>query len=343
MRGRVLCLLLAVVLLFTVFAGCGARTKSEDRAASFSRAEAPMKAENGRNQSYDSGAVAEAKADAKPAAEPEMAEEAYAAEDATAITGSGSASQSVSNAVLAQRKIIRNANVTVEVDNFDVAYGKINTFILGTGYISQSNISTEKVYVDKEQKLVKRGVIVVRVDKEKFDKVLSDIKGLGSVLNEITGTDDVTEKYFDVESRLRLLRFEESRLEEYLKKLNDPDTIFKTESRLTDIRHEIEGLTGTLRKLNDLIELSTITININEKVPGYGNSEPPKPKGYGDRLLGNFLDSIKGAVNFCGELLIILVQALPVLILLGAFVLLVLFIYRKISRNSVKNVIKKDE
>jgi hypothetical protein len=144
------------------------------------------------------------------------------------------------------------------------------------------------------------------------------------------GTEDVTERFFDIESRLRLLKYEEGRLEEYLHKQTNPDIIFKTESRLTDIRHEIEGLTGTLRKLSDLVELSTITINMNEKVPG--SDVPVKEKGYGERLLDNFIDSVKGVVKFLGEFIIILAQALPILILMFLFVLVVLLVYRKISK-----------
>ena len=53
--------------------------------------------------------------------------------------------------------------------------------------------------------------------------------------------------------------------EEIFEKVEDPDIIFKTEKQLTEIRHEIETLTGTLNKLNDLVELSTITINMDEK------------------------------------------------------------------------------
>ena len=228
------------------------------------------------------------------------------------------------------------------MDNFDIAYGKINSFILGIGFVAQSNVNTEKVYVNGEQKLIKRGVIVIRVQKDRFEKVLNDVKGLGTIYGEDMGTDDVTAQYYDIESRLRLLRYEESRLEEYLKKLDDPDKIFKTQSRLTDIRHEIEGLTVNLRRLSDLVELSTITINMNEKHPGIG-TEPPKPLGYGDRLLKNLMDSIKGVVNFCGELLIFIIQALPVLILMGLFVLLALFIYKKIAKNAGRPSVPKDK
>ncbi|HHW47554.1 MAG TPA: DUF4349 domain-containing protein [Clostridiaceae bacterium] len=325
MGKRVLCILAVALLLISVFTACSSRSKSDSSVA-------PAKEMAASTQSaqldFESQAVAEA------------VEAENSGDGSTAITSSGTGVESALNAILAERKIIRKANVTIEVENFDEAYSKLNSILLGIGFIQESSINTEKIYIDSEMKLIKRGVIVVRVDKDKFDKVLNSIKGLGITTHESIGVEDVTSKYFDVESRLRLLRYEQERLEEYLKKLDDPDKIFKTESRLTDIRHEIESLTVTLRKLDDLIDLSTITINMNEKYPDDGK-KPPERKTYGERLLGNFLDSFKGVITFCGELLILIVQALPALILLGLFVLLALAIYKRAVKKGKKTFLDK--
>jgi hypothetical protein len=153
-----------------------------------------------------------------------------------------------------------------------------------------------------------------------------------TLLDETQNYIDTLKKYMKDEESLRALD-----------SLEDPDKIFRTESRLTDIRHEIEGLTVNLRKLSSLVELSTITINMSEKIPDKDQSELLKSKTYGGRLLGNFLNSVKGVVNFCGELLIIVVQVLPILVLIGLFVMLIIYIYRKVSKAYGKNIIKKDK
>jgi len=115
--------------------------------------------------------------------------------------------------------------------------------------------------------LITKAIIVLRVDKDKFEQVVDGISGLGTLIDQSIQSEDVTEKYLDKEARLRLLRFEESRIEEYLKKLVDPDDIFKAERQLTDICYENESLTGTLNKWDNFVELSTITVNMNEKEP----------------------------------------------------------------------------
>jgi tRNA(Ile)-lysidine synthase TilS/MesJ len=110
-------------------------------------------------------------------------------------------------------------------DDFDAAYGKISSLILGIGFVQETNINTDRVYIDNVLKLVKNGTIVLRVDRSKFDKVLNGLKEIGAVTNWSIQGEDVTEKYYDTESRLKLLRLEEERVIEYLKKITDPDKI----------------------------------------------------------------------------------------------------------------------
>lgn len=258
------------------------------------------------------------------------------ADSATALTGTGEAGTAFKNNILSERKIIRNANISVEVDNFDTAYGKIEYIIGSIGYIQESKINKVKHYVDNKEVLSTNGVITIRVDADKFSSVLKDIKGLGLLTDENIKTDDVTEQFFDIESRLRLIRYEESRLEEYLKKISDPDTIFKTERRLTEIRVEIEQLTGNLNKLSDLVKLSTITINMNEKLPK-SLSTPVKPSYWGE-LKDNFLGSLGGVVDFLGNLLIFIAAAFPVLVLLALIYFAALFAYKKFFKRKFKKV-----
>lgn len=256
----------------------------------------------------------------------------------TTTTSTAATNESLSNAILSQRKIIRNAFVSIEVENFDSAYGRIKSMISAYGFIQESNIKKDKVYLEDGEKRITRGTIIIRVDKDRFDSVMGDLKGLGTLLNENIKSDDVTDKFFDTESRLRLIKYEETRLEEYLKKTTDPDTIFKIEGRLTDIRHEIESLTGTLNKMTDLVQLSTITVEMSEKVP---QAKPKKELSYWEKLLDGFTGSFKGAINFCSELLLVIVQLLPGLVLAGLILIALVMFYKKVLKKKFKIISKK--
>jgi hypothetical protein len=342
MSKRILSLVFVVIMIASLFAGCGSKSATSSNEAMMDKAVAPAAdVQVGKSEAeFTSVDQAVDGKNGSAAQEAPKASEAKEKSGSSSITGSGTEADSVQNAILAQRKIIRNANISVEVDDFDKSYGQIKSMINTYGFIQESNVKKQKDYKGNP---ITSGIIVIRVDRDKFDEVISGIKGLGDLIDESIKSDDVTDKFFDTESRLRLLRFEEGRLEEYLKKISDPDTIFKTESRLTDIRHEIESLTGTLKKWNDLVALSTITINIYEKSAAVNNI--PVVKTYGNRLSDSFSGSMKGVVNFFGEFLIFAVGALPVLVVLVILGWFGYRVYRKASENKIlkaKENIKED-
>jgi len=327
MKKRAIGIILTAILVISIFTGCGSKSANTAAAPSASKAGA---AGDMANYSVagkaDYGGMNESKE--APVSDMEA--------DSLAGGGSGALAADVSNAILAERKIIRSANLTIEVENFDTAFSNIESIILGIGFIQETNIDTDRVYMDEKQVLIKSGTIVLRVDKTKFDSVIGKLRGIGDVFNYTTNGQDVTEQYVDVESRLRLLKLEEAKLEAYLAKIDDLDKIFQAESKLTDIRYQIESLTGNLNKLNSLVDLATITINMNERRPDY---KPPKPLSYGDKLLNSLKESLFQVVEF-----LVIVAAVPVLILLGLFILLGVFIYRRIpkKRKNDASVVKSD-
>lgn len=257
----------------------------------------------------------------------------------TKATNETSTTTNVQNAILAQRKVIRNANISIEVTDFTSSYTKIKNLISSFGYIQDTNIRKEKEYDQNNVEYqVTKGTITLRIDKDKFDSTLSDIKGVGQLISESIKSDDVTDKFFDTESRLRLLKFEESRLEEYLKKVTDPEVIFKTESRLTTIRQETEGLTGRINKWNDLVALSTITLDIQEKSKLPKKVE--KPKSFFSKITSTFGDSLTFTTDFLSNLLLFLIAVFPpflVIFVIGyAIYKVVKIIRKKIKANKNK-------
>ena len=331
---------LAVILMISTIAGCGASKSKNSTSADYIMAPAAQEMDmqkgdyNGAVDAFGAnGQRVEATVEAEAAEEPAQPN-AIALADS--LAGAGSSIDNMSSAILNERKIIRSANLTIEVENFDEAYNNINSIILGIGIVQESNISTERIYIEEKLKLIKSGTILLRVNKDKFDSVVNSLKGIGDVYNQAINGQDVTDRFVDTESRLRLLKLEQGRLEAYLMKLEDLEKIFRTESRLTEIRQEIESLTGNLNKMSSLVELSTITITMNEKRPDSIN--PLKPLTYGQKLIDNLKSSLEGVLTFLGELLIFVVAAIPVLLLLGLFLLLGVFIYKRIPKKQKETV-----
>lgn len=337
-------ILVGISLSLSIFSGCASKNKSADESIAYGTYATTTAGVDMRFSSKEEFADVVSAVAPKEDALSVRDQESFGSSGLLSSTGSGSGI-SAYNAILAERKVIFNANITVEVEDFNESYGKIQSIISGNGFVQSSNITKDRYYDEEGNiKFVSRGVIVIRVAREKFDTVLSNVKGLGNVLEENIYTDDVTDKYFDVESRLKILRLEEERLISYLMDIKDPETIFKYEKRLTEVRQEIESYTGTLRKWNDLVELSTITINLREVRPESKSGIASASTSYWKKLADKFVSSLKGTIEFLGNAIIFLAQALPILVFLSlafiVFYAVIKFVKKQLGKVGKKEIQK---
>lgn len=324
--NKKLVLTISMLLILSIFTGC---KKSADYEADLN-----MKYE----AEYQETTVANNKASSKLNNQLNSAEGSLddSIEQAEALTGSGTHSVPNVSDILAQRKIIRDANVTIEVEHgkFEVAKGRIESLITAIGFIQESNIRKDPIYNEDEKQYVVRGYITVRIRADRFESFLSDISGIGEVIDQTTSSQDITGQYIDTESRLKVYRIEYDAIVEYLKALKDPDAIFKTQSRLTQIRAEIESLTGTLNRWNDLVNLSTVRIDLYERNP-YVKDNGGKHT-YWDRLLAALGNSLTGIVRAIGDLIIFIIEAIPTLVILTIIGFATYLIYKKSKKKYEK-------
>lgn len=165
-----------------------------------------------------------------------------------------------SNAALANRKLIRNAMVDLEVLSFDQAVQEITAFA-----------SEEKGYVattssEKQENGKLKGEIVVKVLPENLDRFLHKIRGLGELKNQTLGTEDITKNYFDTEARLKNARMMEQRLIDMVKrKSDDINDLLQVEKELGRVREEIEKMQGELKFWDSQVQFATVTISLAEK------------------------------------------------------------------------------
>ncbi len=161
---------------------------------------------------------------------------------------------------LANRKLIRNAKVELEIVRFDDAIQEITAFANEErGYVATS--SSEK---QANGKL--KGEIVVRVLPENLDHFLQKIRVLGELKNQTLGTEDVTKAYFDTDSRLKNARVMEQRMIDMLKKKSDDiNDLLQVEKELGRVREQIEQMQGDLKYWDSQVQFATVTIQLTEK------------------------------------------------------------------------------
>jgi Domain of unknown function (DUF4349)/Putative zinc-finger len=161
---------------------------------------------------------------------------------------------------LANRKLIRNATVELEIVSFDNVVQKITAF----AYEEHGYVATTDSEKQANGKL--RGQVVVKVLPENLDRFLQKIRSLGELKNQTLGSEDVTKAYFDTEARLKNAHVMEQRLIDMLKaKTGKVSDLLQVEKELGRVREEIEKMQGELKYWDSQVQYATVTISLAEK------------------------------------------------------------------------------
>ncbi|MDH5674839.1 MAG: DUF4349 domain-containing protein [Myxococcales bacterium] len=107
--------------------------------------------------------------------------------------------------------------------------------------------------------------IVVRVPAARFKDALSAIEAIGEVQSRRVQTQDVTEEFRDVQTRLDSARKVRERLLALLERAVNVEESLKIERELERLLKEIERMEGRLKFLGDRIALSTLTVDFSAK------------------------------------------------------------------------------
>lgn len=158
------------------------------------------------------------------------------------------------------RKLIRNAQLDLQVINYAVALQRLTTFANEEkGFVGTE--SSSKLPNGKLQ-----GTVVVKVVPENLDRFLEKARGLGELRNQTLGSEDVTKAYFDTDARLRNAK----RMEERLLQMLDKNTgkvsdLLEVEKELGRVREQVEQMQGELKYYDALVQYATVTITLAEK------------------------------------------------------------------------------
>lgn len=155
-----------------------------------------------------------------------------------------------------ENKIIKTADLNVEVKDIKKATEEINKIISKyKGYIGQLTENNNHYLLNT--------TMTIRVPNTGFDSLVANILNVGIYVHrKEVKANDVTEEYIDVASRLKTKREVEKRYLQILKQAKNVDDILNVERQLSYIREEIEAKEGRLKYLNDQVSYSSIQLEI---------------------------------------------------------------------------------
>jgi len=169
------------------------------------------------------------------------------------------------------QKIIMVSTLSVTVQDVAGAFEQVSAIAAGAGgFVASSSFGRQ----DEGE----TATATVRVPSSAYQDTLTRLRKLGDVQREDTNTNDVTEQYTDLQSRLRSLQ---AALQTYLQFLNRAGSIgevLQVQDRINQTQAEIEQVQGRINMLDNRTELATITVSLNPsalaKEPKAGGGGP---------------------------------------------------------------------
>ena len=189
------------------------------------------------------------------------------------------------NEKLKDVKMVYTANMDLQTLSFDQADADISALVeeMG-GYFEQRSISNRSSGYRYAE-------YTVRVPAEKFNDFCSQMGTLCHLVYKNESADNITESYYDTQSRLVTAQTKLERLQELLTKAVTMEDIITIESAISETEWTIENLTGTLRTYDSLVGYSTIYMTLHEVYELSGQGQAPVT--FGDRLGESFLNGLK--------------------------------------------------
>lgn len=267
---------------------------------------------------------------------PAMPPGAGAESQANTTTDSSGVAQNVPSAASAERMIVYNAQVQLEVQDAD----KTSTDIAAIaaqykGYVSGSNLV-------RDSKGQMSGTVTIRVPAESLDAAQKQIEALGlKVLSRNKNSNDITDQYTDLNARLTNLTATEADLRKLMdattEKTSKADDILAVYRELTNVRTQIEQIKGQMNVLEKTSALATLTISLQP----HQEVQVLEPDTWmPNRTVAQALKALVQALQGLTDLTIwVLLFMLPILIVLLIPVIILALILRALLRRRVKKPI----
>lgn len=298
---RGLALFLAAALTALALTGCGGGdgySGGTDSAPSASESQTAYDTgggENWKSQTMEFGF--DAPADAEAPEEPSAAPEEGQTEDR-----------------LANAKMVYTAEIEAETTDFDACTAALEDLVdkLG-GYLEYASADS---YGDGSRS----ASYTVRVPAKEFRGFLKTVGEISHVTSQSRNADNISEMYYDTESRLETQKTKMERLQMLLAKAENMEDIIDLENAISETEYQIEQLTGSLRHYDSLVDFATIDVRLREVLRLTTVEEAPPT--FATRLGNAFVGGLQGFGDFLQDVAIYLAYNWTWMVLLALIVLL---------------------
>ncbi len=224
-----------------------------------------------------------------------------------------------------ERMIIWNATISLTVEDTKDSIEAVQAIARSVGGYA---IGSES-WISNEQLLA---TLTIRVPAEQFEHTMAQLRDLAIEVNRESATsEDVTDQYVDLQSRLRHLEAKEAELLEFLGEAEDTEAVLAVYEHLDEAQAEIEQVKGRMAYLEKLSAMATITVELYPE-----EVEPPivEETWTPARTIRDAARALVDALKTLGDIVIwFIFYLLPILLLLLLPILFIIWIIRRLLRR----------
>ncbi len=215
-------------------------------------------------------------------------------------------------------KIIYSANVDIETVDFDAAVDSVEGMLRKYGAFLESSSVSGRSYSETAggYQTYRRAYFTIRVPVESFTDMKDELGTVGAVVSSNVYTENITERYYDTEARVKSYEIEQERLLAMLEKCETVSEMIEIESRLSEVRYQLEALESTLRNWQNEVDYSSIDVTVRE-VEEYKRVVEPH-RTYWQQIGDGFKNTLEDVGSFFAGLFKSIVVALPVIVIVAA-------------------------
>lgn len=243
-------------------------------------------------------------------------------------TESGQTDGSTSVDLENERKLIMDGNVQLETLDFDSSIKEMDQLIKDFKGFAETRTVRGK---SDHSRALRTANYIIRVPAESFDAVLKNMGSVGTVLESNSQGTDITDRYYDSQTRVKSLKIQEQTLLDILAKAEKLEDVITLESRLAEIRYEVESIENTLKNYDRLVSFSRITVYIQEV--DEITETPPVEKKLSERISSAFTRSLKDFRISFENFLVWFVGSFISLLFVAAVIIILWLLLRRRSRK----------
>ena len=220
-----------------------------------------------------------------------------------------------------EKKIIRTVTLTMGTHTFDESLSALRALCEEKGgwvsYSSENTASGGK----------RVAYLTLRIPSDQLDTWLDGSGSLGRMISREESAADVSDSYYDTQSRLATQQALMARLQALMTDAASLSDLLALESQIADTQYTIDSLQASLNSTDQQVNYATVSVTLREETSASDITDSEKT--LWQRILSALETGVTAFADFAADVLVFLTAALPFILTLGAVWLIIRLVRRR--------------